>query len=48
MGRIGEPGDIAYAMLFLASGEAGCLTGQTPVVDGRQAVPESVPAGWFQ
>lgn len=33
-GRLGEPEDIAYAMLFLASDQAGYITGQTIVVDG--------------
>ena len=43
-GRIGEPDDIAYAMLFLASDEAKYITGQTLVVDGGQTLPESVSA----
>jgi 3-oxoacyl-[acyl-carrier protein] reductase len=34
LGRSGAPGDIAAAYLFLASGEAGYVTGQTLVVDG--------------
>jgi NAD(P)-dependent dehydrogenase (short-subunit alcohol dehydrogenase family) len=33
-GRIGEPADIANAVLFLASDEADFITGQTLVVDG--------------
>jgi NAD(P)-dependent dehydrogenase (short-subunit alcohol dehydrogenase family) len=32
--RLGEPEDIANAMLFLASDEAGWITGQALVVDG--------------
>lgn len=32
--RIGEPGDIANAMIFLASDAASYVTGQTFVVDG--------------
>lgn len=40
-GRIGEPKDIAYAMLFLASQEANFITGQSLVVDGGQILPES-------
>lgn len=34
LGRSGRPEDIAAAYLFLASDEAGYLTGQTLVVDG--------------
>ena len=34
MKRVGEPEDIARAMLFLASDEAGYVTGQSLVVDG--------------
>jgi 3-oxoacyl-[acyl-carrier protein] reductase len=34
LGRSGVPDDIAAAYLFLASGEAGYVTGQTLVVDG--------------
>jgi 3-oxoacyl-[acyl-carrier protein] reductase len=41
MGYIGKPEDIAYAMLFLASDEAGYITGQTIVVDGGSTLPES-------
>lgn len=33
-GRIGEPSNIAYAALFLASNEAEYITGQTISVDG--------------
>ncbi|MFC2017459.1 SDR family NAD(P)-dependent oxidoreductase [Chloroflexota bacterium] len=33
-GRLGEPGDVAAAVLFLASEEAGFVNGQTIVVDG--------------
>ncbi len=39
--RWGEPIEIAYAMLFLASAEAGYVTGQTLVVDGGALLPES-------
>ncbi len=34
LGRLGTPGDIAGAVLFLASEEAAYVTGQTLVVDG--------------
>jgi 3-oxoacyl-[acyl-carrier protein] reductase len=34
LGRIGSPEDIANAVLFLASDEAGYITGQTITVDG--------------
>jgi NAD(P)-dependent dehydrogenase (short-subunit alcohol dehydrogenase family) len=34
MGRLGEPDDIANAILFLASDESAWMTGQTLVVDG--------------
>ena len=34
LGRSGRPEDIAAAYLFLASDEAGYVTGQTLVVDG--------------
>ena len=41
MSALGEPSDVAYAMLFLASDEAGYITGQTLVVDGGSTLPES-------
>ena len=44
IGRLGEPDDIARAMLFLASDEAKYITGQTLVVDGGQTLPESISA----
>lgn len=34
VGRVGEPGDIAAAIAFLASEKAGFITGQHFVVDG--------------
>lgn len=34
MGRLGQPLEVAYAALFLASGESSFVTGQTLVVDG--------------
>lgn len=42
--RLGEVADIGHAALFLASDEAGYITGQTIVVDGGQILPESVAA----
>ena len=36
LGRFGEPEDIAYAALFLASDEASYITGTTLLVDGGQ------------
>jgi len=41
MKRFGDPADVAYAMLFLASAEAKYITGQTIVVDGGSTLPES-------
>lgn len=41
---LGSVKDIAYAALFLASKEAGYITGQTIVVDGGQTLPESLEA----
>ncbi|MBU7314997.1 3-oxoacyl-ACP reductase FabG [Paenibacillus oleatilyticus] len=42
--RLGSVEDIAYAAVFLASKEAGFITGQTIVVDGGQILPESLEA----
>lgn len=41
VGRMGDADDIAYAMLFLASGEAKYVTGQTIIVDGGATLPET-------
>jgi 3-oxoacyl-[acyl-carrier protein] reductase len=42
--RLGSVEDIGYAALFLATDEAGYITGQTIVVDGGQVLPESLEA----
>ena len=42
--RLGTVDDIGYTALFLASDEAGYITGQTIVVDGGQVLPESLAA----
>jgi 3-oxoacyl-[acyl-carrier protein] reductase len=42
--RIGALEDIGNAALFLATKEAGYITGQTIVVDGGQIIPESLDA----
>lgn len=39
--RLGDPRDIAYAMLYLASEQAGFVTGQTIIVDGGAMLPEN-------
>ena len=44
LGRLGSVDDVAHAALFLASDEAGYITGQTIVVDGGQVLPESLMA----
>jgi len=42
--RLGTVEDIGNAALFLASKEAGYITGQTIIVDGGQIIPESLEA----
>jgi 3-oxoacyl-[acyl-carrier protein] reductase len=42
LGRVGEPEDVGWAVRFLASREAGYITGQTLIVDGGQVLPEGV------
>lgn len=44
LGRLGAVEEIGHACLFLASLEAGFITGQTLVVDGGQVLPESPDA----
>ncbi len=43
-GYIGEPEDIAYAMVYFASDQARFVTGQTLVLDGGQILPENPSA----
>lgn len=42
--KLGTVEDIGYAALFLATREAGYITGQTIIVDGGQTLPESLEA----
>ena len=44
LGRLGFVEEIGAAALFLATDEAGYITGQTIVVDGGQVAPESLAA----
>lgn len=44
MKRLGTVYDIANAVLFFASEEAGYVTGQTMVIDGGQVLPETLAA----
>ncbi len=39
--RFGEASDVGWAVRFLASPEAGYITGQTLIIDGGQVLPES-------
>ncbi len=43
-GALGTPADIGYTAAFLASDEAGYITGQSIAVDGGQVLPESPEA----
>jgi 3-oxoacyl-[acyl-carrier protein] reductase len=40
LGSLGEPEDIGYTAVFLASDAARFITGQTVIVDGGQTLPE--------
>ena len=40
MKRLAEPADVGWAVRFIASEEAGYITGQTIVIDGGQVLPE--------
>jgi 3-oxoacyl-[acyl-carrier protein] reductase len=40
MGRLAEPEEVGWAVRFLASEEAGYITGQTLILDGGQLLPE--------
>jgi 3-oxoacyl-[acyl-carrier protein] reductase len=40
MRRYADPEDVGWAVRFLASAEAGYITGQTLIVDGGQVLPE--------
>jgi 3-oxoacyl-[acyl-carrier protein] reductase len=44
MRRLGTVEEIGHTVLFLATDEAGYITGQTIVVDGGQVLPESPEA----
>lgn len=41
LGRFGDPEDVGWAVRFLASREAGYITGQTLIIDSGQVLPES-------
>lgn len=43
-GALGRPEDIGYLAAFLATREAGYITGQAIAVDGGQVLPESLEA----
>jgi 3-oxoacyl-[acyl-carrier protein] reductase len=44
LGRLGSVEDVAEAALFLASDEAGDITGRALIVDGGQTLPDSQDA----
>jgi 3-oxoacyl-[acyl-carrier protein] reductase len=43
-GALGRPEDVGYLAAFLATEEAGYITGQAIAVDGGQVLPESLDA----
>ena len=43
LSRIGEPDDVAAAVVFLASGAAAWITGETMVIDGGQRLGDARP-----
>jgi NAD(P)-dependent dehydrogenase (short-subunit alcohol dehydrogenase family) len=43
LNRIGEPGDVATAIAFLASDAAAWITGETMVIDGGQRLGDARP-----
>jgi NAD(P)-dependent dehydrogenase (short-subunit alcohol dehydrogenase family) len=43
LNRIGEPGDVATAIVFLASDAAAWITGETMVIDGGQRLGDARP-----
>ena len=47
LNRVGEPEELANAIVFLASERCGFMTGSTVVVDGGQLAyaPDPAPAG---
>ena len=43
LGRVGQPGDIAATLCFLASEQAAWITGQTIIVDGGWTLSSPMP-----
>jgi NAD(P)-dependent dehydrogenase (short-subunit alcohol dehydrogenase family) len=44
LGRLGEPEDIAPAVVFLCSDGASWITGETITIDGGQILSRNSPA----